>query len=125
MCLTVDFKKEIYDDKVYTFYKRYTRVGNTFVTPFQRCKKVNEGLKLIAKYRNNRPLPEDGQEAFNRTKGGDRVYEGVHAYTAKDDAFLWSETVFEVHVLGKHIMAFGRNGDVAFTRGIMGKRVRQ
>jgi hypothetical protein len=64
-------------------------------------------------------------ERFAKSQEGsehDKIDYGIHAYTTKERAeveMCWDRylTIVPVKVKGKHIMAFGLLGDVAFTRG--------
>lgn len=139
MCLYVDFDREIYDDKVYTFYKLYIKEPKSkkvplgLVSPFYGS--IVKSKELVAKTGNNKPLPEDGQEAYNKyadetrlslNRFHSRIEYGIHAFTRKEGArllrceFPYSNTrIVEVEVLGKHIIAFSERlyDEVAFTRG--------
>lgn len=135
MCLTVDYEKEIYDEKEYTFYKAYAknRYG-VLISPFKRVLVTNHNL--IAKTPGGNNLPAKGQTAYNKhareieISGNCRgfLHVGLHAYINKEDAtnlieMEWAEVVWTVKVKGKHIIAFGDNGDVVFTRGRLSKAI--
>lgn len=141
MCLNVDLDREIWDDRLYTFYKVYgiSVFGGGYVTPHFNSPIPKDG-KLVARTRLGDVLPEGGREAYNMyaevvctATQVEFVNEGIHAYETREVAELrWgtllvggyegtlsigSYKLFEIEVLGKHIMAFGEDGDVAFTRG--------
>lgn len=140
VCLYVDYKKTIRDDKTYTFYKVYYDMDVTYES-VMRVDMVKKKGKIFAKDKKYKLLPTDGQKAYNKyakeyfgvvTSGAITgvIQEGLHAFTDKKSRQLSTEAMFakklwrckktvvvEIEVLGKHIIAFGKDGDVAFTRG--------
>lgn len=134
MCLYVDYSRDIYDDRVYTFYKLVAKTNKPGVyESWILGKRFLASGYLIARNYYRKPLPESGQEAYNKYAvertdcSGNfegRVNEGIHAYTtlvaAKKAVMIGEDVVIiKVHVLGKHIIAFSSKADaeVAFTRG--------
>lgn len=133
------FYKIYEQDSKYNYKKhKWEVVSDILYSPYRQTKVT--GNNLIAKTKKGGHLPEDGQKAYDKYAkeeywGQDMganwlagtISEGIHAFvhkhsaTEKRDNNMTSlpKIIVKVRVKGQHIIAFGKWGDVVFTRGII------